>query len=685
MKRREIVLIAGSVETREALSEQLHEIIGDFIDVQSFAVDEDEVPFIHDQLILLSSSQIKREVDEYIGDGCSVIIAKRIINFSSIEKLFLIPEGENVLYVNDFPETVDEALKSVNKFGIDHLTFIGHDPSKVPDPSVSIAVTPGELDLVPESIDTVINIGPRLLDMSTMITILSHVSLLESKQEAVSDRYIRTIIRLSQKLRLATSEANRTAAHLKKVVDGVGGGILAIKQGVITVINEMAETILDLRKGHISGRSVKQSIKDQELLEFIGNASKDVDLLTIKGQEIMVQKFSIEADQTIVLTLKNVSNDRKVELQIRKDLKKKGHLAKYQFEDIIGEHPVLAYTKKIAEKLAKTDLTILIEGESGTGKELFASALHVASNRNSGPFLAVNFSALPEDLVESELFGYEEGAFTGAKKGGKKGLFEQANGGTIFLDEIGDISLKVQARLLRVLQEKELLRIGGDHIIPLDVRIIAATNKDLLKLIDQGQFREDLYHRLKVLFLHLPELRKRSSDIPLLIIHFLHEQGQGHVKVSNDVIGVLQDYPWYGNIRELKNTIDYMLAVSDGITLTIDNIPDDHFFQRKVSSENPLLTAPRETSPELLNEEEIKMNPEMLFILNTLSTLQKEGGAVSRKKVSILSKQQFTYELSEQQIRHRLDLLEKSGYIKKRRGRVGTKILPKGEAILRSQ
>ncbi|MDV2887073.1 sigma 54-interacting transcriptional regulator [Alkalihalophilus pseudofirmus] len=688
MKQNKIVLVAGSIETKEALSEQLHELIGDFIQVESYAVDDDFLPLFTDQLILLSSNQIKREINEHLGENCSIIIAKRIINFSSIETLFLIPEGENVLYVNDFPETVEEALASVDKFGVQHLNFIPYDPSKLLDPKIKIAVTPGELDLVPDTIETVINLGPRLIDMSTMITILTRFSILEAKLEAVSDRYLQTITRLSQKLRLATSEANRSTDHLKTVVDGVDGGILAIKQGNVTVINEVAEKILGLRRGQALNRRVGQFIKDHELLYFISNADRADDLINIRDQEILVHKFLIEPDQTIVLTLKNVSEERKVEQSIRRDLKKKGHLAKYTFKQIVGEHQELKATKVTASKLAKTDLTVLIEGESGTGKELFASSIHMASNRSKGPFLAINFSALPEDLVESELFGYEEGAFTGAKKGGKKGLFEQANGGTIFLDEIGDISLKVQARLLRVLQERELLRIGGEHIIPIDVRVVAATNKNLLNLIDAGEFREDLYHRLKVLYLHLPELRNRYSDISLLVRHFLHEQGLGHVKVEKEVIDILKEYPWYGNVRELKNTIDYMLAVSEDSCLTVDDIPEERFFQRK-----PVIVKERLGNQEIerntqseksFTKEELQANPELLFILRTLQGLQQKGEGASRKKVADLSKLHFQYELTEQQVRHRLELLEEEGYIKKRRGRFGTRIMPKGEAVLRS-
>ena len=181
---------------------------------------------------------------------------------------------------------------------------------------------------------------------------------------------------------------------------------------------------------------------------------------------------------------------------------------------------------------------------------MFASAIHNASQRNSGPFLAVNFSALSDDLVESELFGYEDGAFTGAKRAEKWDYLNKQMV-ALFLDEIGDISLKLQARLLRVLQEKEIMRVGGSQIIPIDVRIIAATNKDLLKMIQENMFREDLYHRLKVLFIHLPELRARRNDIELLAKHFV-ALSDPKVKIEQELIEELQGYPWYGNVRELK-------------------------------------------------------------------------------------------------------------------------------------
>jgi transcriptional regulator with PAS, ATPase and Fis domain len=233
--------------------------------------------------------------------------------------------------------------------------------------------------------------------------------------------------------------------------------------------------------------------------------------------------------------------------------------AKYTFDDIIGEDEHLRLAIENARKAALTPATIMLRGESGTGKELFAHAIHDASNRKYRQFVRVNCAAISENLLESELFGYEEGAFTGARKGGKKGLFEQANGGTIFLDEIGEISLNTQAKLLRVLQEKEFVRVGGNIPINIDVRVIAATNLDLERAIREGKFREDLYYRLNVVPIIIPPLRHRRKDIPLLAHHlikkFNQEYGRYVQGISPNALEKLMQLDWQGNVRELENFI----------------------------------------------------------------------------------------------------------------------------------
>jgi PAS domain S-box-containing protein len=251
--------------------------------------------------------------------------------------------------------------------------------------------------------------------------------------------------------------------------------------------------------------------------------------------------------------------------------------AKYNWKTIIGNSVVMQNVKSMAAKSAKTDSNVLIVGESGTGKELFAHAIHNDSRRSDGPFVKINCAAIPKDLLESELFGYEEGAFTGAKKQGKIGKFELASGGTIFLDEIGDMPLDMQVKILRVLQEKEIERIGGNRTISVDCRIIAATNRELQERIKENMFREDLYYRLNVINVEVPPLRARKDDIEILTLKLMdklsNSLGRFVSNITVDALESLKSYNWPGNIRELENVIERAINLTDQETIEIHHLP----------------------------------------------------------------------------------------------------------------
>ncbi|MBS7527281.1 sigma 54-interacting transcriptional regulator [Fusibacter paucivorans] len=251
--------------------------------------------------------------------------------------------------------------------------------------------------------------------------------------------------------------------------------------------------------------------------------------------------------------------------------------AKYSWDTIIGNSLVMQHVKMMSSKAAKTDSNVLIIGESGTGKELFAHAIHNDSKRFDGPFVKINCAAIPKDLLESELFGYEEGAFTGAKKHGKVGKFELANGGTIFLDEIGDMPLDMQVKILRVLQEKEIERIGGNRTIPIDTRIIAATNRDLKERIKEGEFREDLYYRLNVINIEVPPLRKRKEDVELITLKLMEKLsnnlGRYVSNITVEALESLKQYNWPGNIRELENVIERAINMTDTESIEMQHLP----------------------------------------------------------------------------------------------------------------
>ncbi len=259
---------------------------------------------------------------------------------------------------------------------------------------------------------------------------------------------------------------------------------------------------------------------------------------------------------------------------------------------LTGESRAIREVRELIARVAPTDATVLIQGESGVGKEVAARLLHRLSHRAKGPFVEVNCAAIPETLIESELFGHEKGAFTGATQA-RKGKFDQAHRGTLFLDEVGDMSLSAQAKVLRVLQEKRFERVGGDRPIQVDVRIIAATNKDLRREIEAGRFREDLYYRLNVVPIVIPPLRERPEDIPLLVEEFLDElarhSGLGRKVLSPEVLEVLQRYPWPGNVRELKNLIERLVIISPGEEITLNDLPPEfrEYAQKKTPEEVP--------------------------------------------------------------------------------------------------
>ena len=268
-----------------------------------------------------------------------------------------------------------------------------------------------------------------------------------------------------------------------------------------------------------------------------------------------------------------------MELNMYKRTFEKINTAKYTVDDIIGDCSIMQDLKDSVRKVAKTNSNVLIMGESGTGKELFAHSIHAGSMRRKAPFVCVNCGSIPEQLIESELFGYEEGAFTGARKGGKIGLFPAAHGGTIFLDEIGELPLPMQVRLLRVLQDREIQRVGSNVREKVNVRVVAATNRNLYQMVKKGEFRSDLYYRLNVVTLHLPLLRERKEDLPLLIQMILSKiskkESLGAIEISREAMDHLLRYDWPGNVRELENVLERAINFTDaGEKIKAKNLPE---------------------------------------------------------------------------------------------------------------
>jgi len=357
--------------------------------------------------------------------------------------------------------------------------------------------------------------------------------------------------------------------RLQTIVNLFPQGIFATDaNGVIDVCNPKAMEILGLSEGELLGNKIDEVTHDSSWIDVYKKGKKQVDVLRdFSGTRIFTTYQPIINKDIIIGAVGTFQEAEKIQQleQTYRRLQTLGLTAKYKFSNIVGESFLMKTTIKKAKAYARVNSTILIEGETGTGKELFSQSIHNYSSRKNGPFVALNCAALPENLLESEIMGYEEGAFTGAKKGGKAGLFELAHNGTIFLDEVNQIPLRLQARVLRVIQEKQVMRLGGERIIPVDVRIIAATNENLEELVSKKRFREDLYYRLNVMNLKLPALRDRTEDIPLLVEHYFNIFSgiYGYTKpFTNTSINLLMNYAWPGNVRELGNLIERYIVIN---------------------------------------------------------------------------------------------------------------------------
>lgn len=375
----------------------------------------------------------------------------------------------------------------------------------------------------------------------------------------------------------------------------------------VVMISDAYCEFLGIERADAIGKPVQEVIENTRMHIVVRTGKEEVaDLQRIRDNDMIANRFPIRqngkiigAVGTVVFRNRNemtaITEKIKrltMEVEYYKNELQRESTAKYSFDHIISESPKMKESKLLAKRAARSHSTVLITGESGTGKELFAHAIHRASPRSHKPFIKINCAAIPENLLEAELFGYEEGAFTGAKKGGKPGKFELANQGTLFLDEIGDMPLNMQTKILRVLQEMEVERVGGQKTIPIDVRIIAATNAPLEELVEQGQFRQDLYYRLNVVRLDIPPLRDRREDIPLLVEKLLEklngEFGHTVTHADGEAMKILLQYDWPGNVRELENVLERAINLVEYSTIEKEHLPYYLKLQKTDASRNSL-------------------------------------------------------------------------------------------------
>ncbi|MBR5315806.1 MAG: sigma 54-interacting transcriptional regulator [Firmicutes bacterium] len=594
------------------------------------------------------------QMKKYISSLDKVVVLTRTFERKYLDEVYALPSDTDILVVNDSYESTLQTINSLYELGLNHLNLIPYVEKE--DPAayqhINVAITPGEPDLVPRHISQVIDVQNRCIDANTFVKIINKLNLnnnlvtrnllfyIQSKTESEGGdgkRYIND--RLKE-------------AMLMQVIQETDYAVIMTDQEYnILYFNDRADIAFSL-----SGKEdihLDHLFKDSILDALLQEEDFKNQLLEIEETNFVVTKNAMKiVDQIIgyAFRFRTEQDIKDVEQDLTKQLAKRGLVAKYTFDDIHHVSDLMEKSIMLAKRAAVTDYTVLINGESGTGKELLAQSIHNFSHRKDKAFVAINCAALPESLLESELFGYEKGAFTGASTSGKIGLFEQANHGTIFLDEIGDMSLQLQARLLRVLQEKQIMRIGSDKIINIDIRIIAATNVDLLEATKKKEFRSDLYYRLNNLPIPLSPLRERKEDILHIFKKYV---GSRFANLTEEELRQLSSHPWPGNIRELRNTADYYL--------TLGELPK--FIGQPEPEPEPVAiqTAIKEIQP----KQDIV---DLVLAIIQANTGEKSG--IGRTSILIDLKQQGI-QISDDRLRKILRNLEESGKITVGKGRIG--------------
>jgi sigma-54 dependent transcriptional regulator, acetoin dehydrogenase operon transcriptional activator AcoR len=675
---KKVALITAFSCVAEIHRRTLERLFGDEVELQRYSYEEGNIlgPFEAD-LFVISIYQIYYNARQFIPDGAKTIIINNTITEEQYRKVAELPAGTSVLLVNYSVEMTMDTISLFHQLGLNHLEFVPCYPGIANVPKLDIAVTPGERKHVPAFVKRVIDIGDRVMDVRTIIDIATSLGLERLLKE---ERFVDYFKNLRMSPDSVTSLFDRTSileSQLSSLLDVLDDGIVIIENtGIVTSGNRKAHEVLGTELDFAGIRAVDliPGIPFNKVLESA--AEVDYTLVKIQSRNISVKVVPVIAGGATrgALAIVNTFEEKERSQQrLRSQLLGKGHRSRYTFDDILTKDPDLIETKNLARKKAKSDASVLIIGETGTGKELFAHAIHNASRRKGWQFVTINCAALPESLLESELFGYEEGAFTGARKGGKPGLFELAHKGTIFLDEIGEMNLNLQARLLRVLESREVMRIGGDSMINVDIRIVAATNKELWKLVQEGTFRKDLYYRLNVLPIEVPPLRDRPEDILFIFEQLIKTMGV-NLTVTEETAEMMVEYPWHGNVRELKNLAEYLAYLDKRIIEPKDIAP----LLKWPSAEKGRLQSMDSVFPEVKGPEK----EHYLFLLDSLRTSYQKKQRSGRRSLFETARGKDFF-LTEAQIRKMLTRLGELGFVQLSSGRGGTTITPLGIETLK--
>lgn len=680
--KKTLAIVSYSIESVNTYYAQIKSLFFDNIVIKKFILDDLKTEgYIKADVLLVPSYDMFEKIKKHIKSDSELLFANRTISKSALNKIMSIPKGTEVLLIDESLEMAEQMISVIYQLGIKHIKirpFSAHQGENTQDKTVIIL---GQSEYIPDSAKEIINIGNSLLDLNTIIDIGEKFDLIPILDRQNIKKSYKEIETANFGLSEILGQTNSRESHLDILLQVIDAGVISVNtEGIIFLYNENAEKIIGLSEKQAINRSGIELLPEIPF-SFVLNKLKPVEekLVKIHGYDIVVSVHPLIHSGKLygaVAIIRKYSDTEKKQHRLREQLIGKGHRAKYDFDDIMGKSNAINKCKEIAKRMAKSDSSVLITGETGTGKELFAQAIHNNSRRRNYQFVAVNCGAFPENLLESELFGYEEGAFTGARKGGKPGLFELAHKGTLFLDEIAEMPINLQVKLLRVLQEREIVRIGGDRIINIDVRVLAATNRDIKKMVEKGEFRQDLYYRLNVLPLKIPPLRSRKEDI-LFLIDQIKKEFNSHFVLSEKAKELLLNYSWKGNVRELRNYVEYFVNL--GLDkIDVEDLPFDH----EKGENNSVLSENEKTNVINFIEMAEKNIRKYIFVLEELEKAYTNNKRLGRRSIYKIAKDKGLF-ISEQEIRKMLINLERYLMVEISKGRSGTTITEYGRRVLR--
>lgn len=664
------------------IKDDLNKYFKDYAEINSYTIDEiDNIDTFHEKCIVISTFDIFQKVKNKASGNSEIIISKLTIQKENLKKLVYIPKKSKVLVVNINFRHCMEVISLLYAYGYRDYEYIPyyniHDDY---DRDIEIAITPNEESMVPKGIGKVINIGERVCNVSFILEVAHALKLNNFTENFHIKNLLHNIETTHFGIETILGEKDDLKAQISVLLEMMGNGIIITDvSGIIMSCNSKAVNLLKDRTNHLEGFNVSEIIPELDNIKSIRHINKKEEkIINIGGKNIITTFIPFINDgitSGFIITLYNFEEIEDRQNDIRTKISLEKHKAEYTFDDIKGNSSVIKKVIKTARMMAKSNSSIMIFGESGTGKEVFAQSIHNESPRKMHNFVAVNCAAIPENLLESEMFGYEEGAFTGAKKGGKIGYFELAHNGTLFLDEIAEMPLLMQSKLLRAIEEMKIIKVGSNKIISIDVRIIAATNKNLRDLVESGKFREDLYYRLNVLPLNIPSLRERQEDIMVIAENFIRSMNK-NIKFSPDAKKMMQSHTWRGNIRELRNVIEYIVNL-DKYLIERDILPfSSHTENINTDSERKNTNINNDIIIKFILKEGNKIDLYKMILEELEKAYNKKERIGRTKLMNIFEGYGMFY--SEQEIRTCLIRLDNYGFILSKKGRIGSIITPSG-------